>query len=115
MNILIAADNFKFGGLETHIDTLYQELKNNNNVYFAFANFEDPYNYPEEIVYKDFHFNINCSIGEFCEDVERLVRIIETKNIDVININPFYSIYPILFAAHLTQVKDIYISWNIFC
>lgn len=108
MNILIVSDSFKKGGLETHIYTLYQHLKKSNKVYFAFSNYDDEYKLPKDKLFTGFHFGVNCTIKEFIEDVNNLVKIIKKNKIDVINIHPFYSIFPVMFAAHITNVKTTY-------
>lgn len=108
MNVLILADNFKEGGLETHIYTLYQRLKQDNNVFFAFSKYYGKYDLPADNVYSGFHFDVKCSIKDFCEDVDSLVRIINENKIDVINIHPYYSLFPAMFAAHLTNTKITY-------
>jgi hypothetical protein len=106
MNILIIADNFLKGGLETHIYTLYKNLNKDNKFYFAFGKFNSEL--PLKNVEKDFNFGINSSIDEFCSDVDRLVKIIQKNKINVINVQPFYSIFPAIFAAHLTGIPIVY-------
>lgn len=108
MKILILADNFINGGLETHILTLYENLKSNNEFYFAFGNYKNNNKLPDERVYKDFNFNNNVTIRGFCNDVDRLVNIINENKIDVINVHPFYCIFAAIFAAHITNVKLVY-------
>lgn len=107
MNILIVCDNFTNGGLEKHIQTLYDNLKDKNQFYFAIGNYKANIA-PESRVYTGFHFSANCSVEDFCSDVERLTNIINDNKIDVINVHPFYAIFPILFVAHLTNTKVIY-------
>lgn len=106
MNILIVTDNYSQGGLEKHIETLYEELKNKNNFYFAFGNCSD--SLERNFVFKDFNFKWNATVEEFCTDVNRLVSLIKKFKIDVINVHPFYSVFPVFFAAHLTNTKVVY-------
>lgn len=107
MNILIVCDNFTNGGLEKHIGLLYDNLKNKYNFYFAIGNYLGSI-FPDEIVLKNFNFSKNSTIKEFCEDVDRLVDVIKRYKIDIINVHPYYAIFPIIFAAHITGTKVVY-------
>ena len=40
MNILVLADGFDKGGLETQVDTYYNELRNDHNIIFGFSNYK---------------------------------------------------------------------------
>ena len=104
MNILIVSEAFVGGGLETHIHTYYQELKNDHNFYFAFASFKNRLPIDTKIVDAGFHFKWESSIQEFIDDVEHLRKIIVEKKIDVIHVHPFFSMYPAMIASQLTGV-----------
>lgn len=108
MNILIMTENFTKGGLETHIATYYKELKKSNNIYFAIGNYEDHGFLIDAKIETGFHFNYDVTIGDFISDVNRLVKIIEDNEIEVIHVHPFYSIYQAIFAAQLTKTKLVY-------
>jgi len=108
MRILIVCDNFTKGGLETHIYSLYEALKKDNEMFFAIGNYETELPMPEENIWNNFNFGVNASLQEFCSDVDRLIDIINEKNIDVINVHPFYALFPAIFAAHLTNTKVVY-------
>lgn len=107
MNILVLSDNFTKGGLETHIDTLYNVLKKDNKIIFAFGNYDSPIKFKTK-VYNNFHFIYGESIEDFVSDVNRLVKIINEEEINVIHVHPFYDIMPIYFAAHITNTKVVY-------
>ena len=109
MNILIVSENFIKGGLETHISTYYNLIdKRKNKVYFAFAKYEDNGYLKNATIYKDFKFDFNSSIDDFISDVDRLISIIKKHKIDVVQVHPFYSFFPALFAAKITNTKLIY-------
>ena len=108
MKILIISQNFSKGGLETQIYTQYSTMKNNNRFYFAFAGYNSDLNLEEAKIYKGYNFSADASIKEFCSDVENLVNIIKENKIDVIHVHPFYSIFPAVFAAKLTNTPVIY-------
>lgn len=108
MNLLIVSDNYKNGGLETYIKTIYEELKIKNNVYFAFSNFNSNLIVNKNNIFTDFIFNVDCTTNEFISDVNLLVKIIKNKKIDIILVNPFYCIFPCIFAAHITNTKIIF-------
>ena len=71
MNILIVSNNFSKGGLETHIDTLYNSLSNNNNFIFCFGTYENNNYIKNATIYDKFHFSYLSSINDFIEDIER--------------------------------------------
>lgn len=108
MNILIVTNNFSKGGLETHIDTMYNALKENNNIYFAISNYKESSYLNGAKIFEDFNFKLDSTIEEFCNDVDNLIKIINEYNIDVIHVHPFYSIFPCIFAANLTKTKLVY-------
>lgn len=108
MNILIVSENFTRGGLETQIYTQYSEMKNENKFVFAFSNYESKLDFEDSKIYTNFNFKYNASVDEFCEDVERLIKIIKEEKIDIINCHPFYSVFPAVFAAKITNTKVVY-------
>lgn len=108
MNILIISENFTRGGLETHLYTYYKELRKNNNVFFAFENYQDFGLLPDAKIETGFHFNSDVTIGDFVDDVNRLVKIVKENKIDFIHVHPFYSIYQASFVAQLTKTKLVY-------
>lgn len=109
MNLLIVSENFKKGGLETHINTYYDLInKNYNNVIFAFSNYEDNGYLKNAKIYTGFNFNFNVSIEGFIQDVERLIKIIKDNDIDTIQVHPYYSLFPAIFASKITNTKLIY-------
>lgn len=108
MNILVVSQNFTKGGLETNIYTQYNELKNNHKFYFAFGNYSSNLNIKDSKIFKDFNFDADSSIKQFCEDVERLVKIIKEEKIDVIHVHPFFSLFPAVFAAKLCRIPVMY-------
>lgn len=109
MNILVVSEHFIRGGLETHINTYYDLIdKRKNKVIFAFSKYEDNGYLKNASIYTDFNFNYNSSVHDFLLDVKRLVDIINENDIDVIQIHPFYSLFPALFAANITNTKVVY-------
>lgn len=111
MNILVISENFVRGGLETHINTYYDLIntkKDNVKMYFAFAKYEDNGYLKDATVYDNFNFSYNSSIDDFISDVNRLVSIIKKHKIDVVQVHPFYSLFPAMFAAKITNTKFIY-------
>lgn len=108
MNILIISQNFSRGGLETQIYTQYNFMKKNNKFYFAFASYNSNLNLKEAKIYDGYNFSTDASVEEFCSDVENLVNIIKENKIDVIHVHPFYSVFPAVFAAKITNIPIIY-------
>lgn len=108
MNILIVSENFIRGGLETQIFTQYNIMKSKHNFYFAFGKYNSNLSFDNSKIYKDFNFNIESSIQEFCLDVDRLVDIIKHDKIDIVHVHPFYSLFPAVFAAKITNVPIVY-------
>ena len=84
MNIFVVTENFLKGGLETQVATFFNELKNEHNFYFGVSQYEDNGILKSKNIFTGFHFNYNVTIKELCEDVERMVKIIREKEIDVI-------------------------------
>lgn len=109
MNLLIVSENFIKGGLETHINTYYNLMnKKEHNVIFAFSKYEENGYLKNATIYNDFNFDFNSSIRDFISDVDKLVSIIKKHDIDVVQVHPFYSLFPALFAAKITNIKLIY-------
>jgi len=108
MNILTITDGFTKGGLETHINTYYNALKDDNNLIFCFGYYAE-YGYLQNAkIITGFHFSSSATIKEFCSDVNKLIKIINDNDIDVIHVHPFYCIFPAIFAANITNTKLIY-------
>lgn len=106
MKILILTDVFKKGGLETHIATYVNHLKN-HKVILGVSNYES--NLLDNItIYDDFNFSASASIKDFCEDVNKIIDIIRKEQIDIIHVHPFYCLFSALFAAHLTNIPIVY-------
>lgn len=108
MKILVVSETFSRGGLETQIKTYYDNLPEEVEMVFAFANTTGEVTLDNAKIYTDFHFSFNDTVNDFCEDVERLVDIIEKENINVIHAHPFYSFFAALFASQITQTKLVY-------
>lgn len=108
MKILVVAEGFSRGGLETQIKTYYNNLPEQVEMVFAFSRYTEEVVLENAKIYKDFHFSFSDTVKELCEDVERLVEIINSENIDVIHVHPFYSFFASVFASQLTNTKLIY-------
>lgn len=108
MNILVVNENYTRGGLETNLYTQYEAMKDSNKFVYAMGNYDTKLVLGDAKVYKDFHFTPNVTIEQFCEDVERLVEIIKTEEIDYIHAHPFYSVFQAVFAAKLTNTPIAY-------
>ncbi len=108
MKVLIVSNQFTKGGLETHIYTLYQQLKIDNDFFFAFSKFDSKLEFPSDRLFVDFDFSFSSTITSFCNDVERLVKIINTYKIDVIQVHPSYCLFPTIIASHITKVPMVY-------
>ena len=108
MKILVVCDNFSKGGLETQIDTYYQNLSSNDKMIFAFGKFTKTNLLKHATIYDGFNFSYNDTIKDFCEDVEKLIEIIKKEKIDVIHVHPYYGYFASLFASQLTKVKIVY-------
>ena len=108
MKILVVCDNYSKGGLETQIDTYYNNMFGNNSMIFAFGNYFKSSLLKEAKIYDGFHFSYNDTINDFCTDVDRLVDIIEKEKIDVIHAHPFYCFFACLFASQITGIKLVY-------
>ncbi len=108
MNILVVSQNFTMGGLETQIYTQYRTMKNENKFSFAFKNYSSNLDLSEAKVYTGFNFSGDSSIKQFCEDVEKLIEIINNDNINVIHAHPFYSVFPAVFAAKIMSIPIVY-------
>lgn len=107
MNILVVNENFTGGGLETHIHSYYMELREKHHFVFAFGRYESKLKLDSKDVYPGFHFDWSCSIQDFIDDVEHLVRLIHKEKIDVIHAHPYHSIIPAVMAGQLTGVPVV--------
>lgn len=83
-------------------------MKDRHNIVFAIGKFTSKFDFGDCKIYKDFCFNPSSTIKEFSDDVDRLVDIIEKEKIDVIHVHPFYSLFPAVFAAKLTNKPIVY-------
>lgn len=118
MNILHVTEGFTSGGLEQSIDSFSKEmLVRNHKIYLAAGAYThgasssiDPKN-----IYESFNFSkrTDITIGEYIADVNRLCQIIKCKNIDLIIIHPFYSLYPAICAAKLLSIPAVYMVHGI--
>ena len=108
MNILVLSDFFRMGGLESHIIALYHATKDENRYFFGFGEYHDVGILKSDHIYTGFHFSFQATVGELIEDVERLITIIRTQDIDVIHVHPWYSLFTAYFAANITEVKIVF-------
>lgn len=108
MNILIVNENYTRGGLETHLYTQFEAMKDSHKFVFAMGRYETNLKFENCKVYENFHFTPSVTIKEFCEDVNRLMKIIEEEKIDVIHAHPFYSVFQAVFAAKLMNKPVVY-------
>ena len=109
MNILVITDQFIVGGLETHLNTYYENLKGNNKFVFIFNKYVDNgYLKDAKIYCNQFHFSYNATISDFCEDVKKIVDIIINEKIDIIHVHPFYCLFPAIFAANISKKKIVF-------
>lgn len=108
MKILVVAEKFSRGGLETQIKTYYNNLPQDVEMIFAFSQYTNEVVLENAKIYTGFHFSYNDTVKEFCDDVEHLIEIITTEKIDVIHVHPFYSFFASLFASQITKTKLIY-------
>ena len=108
MKILVVADSFSRGGLETQIKTYYDNLPKDTQMIFAFANYSDEVALENANIHTGFHFTYNVTVEEFCSDVEALLEIINSENVDVIHAHPFFAYLPALFASQLARIPIVY-------
>lgn len=108
MKILVVSEEFSRGGLETQIKTYYDNLPQGTEMIFAFSRYTEEVPLEKAKVYTGFHFSFNDTVTDFCEDVERLIKIISEEKIDVIHAHPFFSFFAVLFASQLTKTKMVY-------
>ena len=92
MNVLIVSENFLNGGLETQINTTLNALENNANFFFAFRDYNKEWSLNN--VFTGFNFSYNSTVNQFCDDVNKLINIINKNNIDIVHVHPFYSFFP---------------------
>ena len=107
-NILIISDNFSRGGLETHIATLYEELKGKVRFTFIFGYYNNQWNFDDSKIYEGISFNESSSINDFKNIVNKLSSIIKENNIDFIHVHPFYLTIPADFAAKINNIPIAY-------
>lgn len=107
MNILMVCENFSGGGLETHIHSYYSELKKEHNFVFALGSFKSRLIFNPNDIVTAFNFSWESSVYEFIQDVKRLVDLIHERNIDVIHVHPFFSLFPAAVASQLTGVPIV--------
>ena len=107
MNILVVSESFNNGGLETQIKTMHDNTINSRMI-FAFGKYSNKIDLNDAKIYKDFHFSYDSTIKDFCEDVDRLVELIQKERIDVIHVHPYYSFFPAFIASQLTNIKLVY-------
>lgn len=107
LNILVVNENFTGGGLETHIHSYYMELREKHHFVFAFGKYKSKLEFNDEDIHTGFHFGWCCSIGEFIDDVERLIHLIHHEKIDVVHAHPFHSIFPAVIAGQLTGIPVV--------
>ena len=107
-NILIISDNFSRGGLETHIATLYEELKGKVRFTFIFGYYNNQWNFDDSKIYEGISFNESSSINDFKNIVNKLSSIINENNIDFIHVHPFYLTIPAVFAAEINNIPIAY-------
>ena len=108
MNILVISEQFKNGGLETQIHTLYNSMKKKHKIILAVRAFENNLDFSEATIYEGFNFSYNSLVDDFIQDVNKLKEIINKENIDCIHVHPFYSIYPAIFAAKIMNIPIAY-------
>lgn len=107
MNILVIAENFTKGGLETHIHSYYTALCREHRFTFAFGTFQSELPFEKGDIYTGFSFSGNGSVADFLRDAERLAELIRERGIDVIHVHPFYSIFPAMAASQVTGVPIV--------
>ncbi len=103
MNLLVIADNFTAGGFETNLFTQYSILKDKCSFIFAFGNYDTGLNFDDCKIYTGFNFKYSVTINEFYQDVNKLVKIINENNIDVILTHPFHCFFPAVIASQITE------------
>ena len=108
MKILVVCEQFCNGGLETQIKTIAENLPKDTEMVFAFGKYTGEIELPNCTIYTGFHFSYIDTIKEICEDVEKLINVIESEEIDVIHVHPYYSFFSALFASQITHTKLFY-------
>lgn len=107
--ILIVSENFTKGGLETSINATAKALKDKTEYFYAVKNYDEAQGLTN--LYKNFNFGYYTTVGEFCEDVQKLIEIIRKNNIDIVHVQPFYSMFPGIFAAKICKIPVVY-TWH---
>ena len=107
MKILVVTDQFKKGGLETHIAAYAGALGTAHTVWLACADYTPTGLLDDAQVLTGFRFSFYDTVAQLREDVERLCTVIREKHIDVLHVHPWYGLYAACFAAAKTGVKLI--------
>ena len=107
-NVLVISENFTRGGLETQIDTFYQELKNKVNFTFIFGTYNGEWDFDDSKIYTGIKFDESSSINDFKKTVEKIVEIINDNKIDIIHVHPYFLSIPAVFAAQITKIPICY-------
>lgn len=105
MNILVVTDQFKQGGLETHIAAYAGALCRAHTVWVACADYTPTGLLDDAQVLTGFRFSFYDTVAELRADVERLCGVIREKQIDIVHVHPWYGLYAACFAAARTGAK----------
>lgn len=108
MNILVVSECFSKGGLETHINTYYEELKKEHNFIFCFGTYTKTDYLKDAKIIDGINLSWTSTISDFCNTVNKLIEVIKEYKIDVIQVHPFYSLFPAAIAANQTNTKIVY-------
>jgi len=108
VNVLIVAEQFKKGGLETHILNQVSSLSPKIKFVFAFGAYEQTPALDDSTIYSLEDFTSGYTVKRLHSQVLQLVEIIEHEKIDVIHAHPFLSLLPALFASVLTGKPMVY-------
>lgn len=108
MNILVVSEQFSKGGLEAHIINQVIGLRKEVNFIFAFGKYESNMALKDNAVYDLGSFTENYTTENFYNQVNKLVEIVEQKEVDVIHAHPFISLLPAIFASVLTGRPMVY-------
>ena len=105
MNILVVTDQFKKGGLETHIAAYADALRETHTVWLACADYKPTGLLDDAQVLSGFHFSFYDTVAQLRADTEHLCEVIREKQIDVVHVHPWYGLYAASFAAAMTGAK----------
>ncbi len=106
-NILIVSDRFANGGLETHIFTYVKKMQKCGYRLFLLSNYEQDYNFTFFEGRYCLKFADTDTIIDLFSSIEKIERIIEKEEIDIVYVHPFLSIIPTFFATQRAQVPLI--------